>query len=82
VAQRVQLVYDETTLAVPASYELPAGIDLEYASSVVRVNGAGASAAFIVVLDVLSQDGKLIGSSKTAQRFQVGDTGVVSFAPF
>jgi hypothetical protein len=82
MAQRVQLVYDEATLAIPASYILPAGIDLEFASSVVRLNGAAASGTFVVVLDVLSQDGKLVAQSRTSQRFGVGDTGVVAFAPF
>lgn len=80
--QRVQTIYDETTLPVPASYVLPAGLDMEFASSVVRINGAGASGTFVVVLDVLSQDGKLMASARTDQEFAAGDTGVVSFAPF
>jgi hypothetical protein len=82
MAQRVQLVYNDTTLPVPSSYVLPPGLDLEFASSVVRINGASASGTFIVLLDVLSQDGKLISSARTTRRFVAGDTGVVSFAPF
>lgn len=77
-----QLEYRETQAAVPTEWQVPADLDVEFASSVVRVDGAGAAGPFYVVLDVLSQDGKLIAQSRTSRRFGAGDTGVVSFAPF
>ena len=82
MGERVQLIYNETTFGVPNEYVLPADLDMEFASSVVRVNGAGASGTFILLLDVLSQDNKLVASARTRRRFLTGDTGVVSFAPF
>lgn len=82
MAQKVQTVYNETQLSVPTSYELPAGSDLEFASSVARINGAGASGTFIVVLDALTQDNKVLASARIDQEFAVGDTGVASWAPF
>ena len=77
-----QLIYNETTIALPDSYTLPAGVDLEFASVVARINGAGASGPFIVVLDALSQDNKVQAQARIDQQFVVGDTGVVAFAPF
>jgi hypothetical protein len=82
MAQRVTLQFRETSEELPETYVLPPESDFEFASSVVRVDGAAAAGPFLVALDVLSQDGKLIASARTDQTFQPGDTGVVSFAPF
>lgn len=82
MAQRVTLQYRETQEELPSAYVLPPDSAFEFASSVVRVDGSGAADTFVVVLDVLSQDAKLVASARTDQEFGVGDTGVVSFAPF
>jgi hypothetical protein len=78
----VQAIYRDIDPDVPAVYTLPAGSDFEFASSRVRLSGAGASGAFIPVLDVLTQDDRILASARPDQVFAVGDTGAVSFAPF
>lgn len=82
MAQRVQLIYDDTTVELPGSYTLPPGLDLELSSVVARFNGAGAAATFIPVLEILSQDDKLMARARPDTQFAVGDTGVVTYAPF
>jgi len=79
---KVQLIFSEMPGEIPASYQLPAGLDLVLSSVVARFNGAAAAATFIPVLEVLSQDGRLIARVRPDQEFAVGDTGVVTYAPF
>jgi len=82
VAERVQLINQENPGTLPAVYQLPPGLDLVLSSVVARFNGAAAAATFIPVLEVLSQDDKLMARVRPDQEFAVGDTGVVTFAPF
>lgn len=82
MAQPVQLIFTEQPGALPADYTLPPGLDLDLVSVVARFNGAAAAASFIPTLEVLSQDDKVIARARTDQVFAVGDTGVVTFAPF
>jgi hypothetical protein len=79
---KVQQIYTDNPGDLPALYTLPPGLDLVLSSVVVRVNGAGASGTFLPVLEVLSQDDKLIARVRPDQEFAAGDTGVVTYAPF
>lgn len=80
--QRVQLIYTDNPGALPAVYPLPSGLDLELASVVARIDGTAAAATFVPVLEVLSQDDKLMARVRPDQEFAAGDTGVVTYAPF
>lgn len=82
VARPVQLVYTDNPGSLPASYTLPSGFDLEIQSVVVRVDGTSAAGQFVPCLAVYSQDGRLMARVRPERTFQVGDTGVVTFAPF
>jgi hypothetical protein len=82
VGERVQLIFSENPGSLPADYQLPPGLDLVVSSVVARFNGALAAATFIPVLEVLSQDDRLMARVRPDQEFAVGDTGVVTFAPF
>jgi len=82
VAQRTQLIFSESPGSLPATYELPANLDLELSSVVARYNGATAAAAFIPVLEVLSQDERLVARIRIDQEYAIGDTGVNTWAPF
>lgn len=77
-----QLIYADNPGSVPASYQLPPGLDLILQSVVARIDGTSAASTFVVCLSIYSQDGKLIGRFRPSQTFAVGDTGVVTFAPF
>lgn len=78
----VQAIYRDVDPTVPAVYELPPGSDFEFSSSRVRLDGSGASGTFIPVLDVLTQDDRVLASARPDQEFSAGDTGAVTFAPF
>lgn len=78
----VQLIYTDNPGSLPAVYTLPPGLSLELSSVVARINGAAASAIFVPVLEILSQDDKLMARVRPDQQFAVGDTGVVTYAPF
>lgn len=80
--QKVQLIYTDNPGNLPADFTLPPGLDLELSSVIARVNGSGAAATFLPVLEVLSQDGKIIAQSRPDQEFSAGDTGRVTWAPF
>ena len=82
MAERVQLIFAENPGSLAAEYQLPPGLDLVLSSVVARFDGAAAAASFIPVLEVLSQDDKLMARVRPDQEFAVGDTGVVTFAPF
>lgn len=77
-----QLIYADNPGSLPASYTLPPGLDLALQSIVARVDGTGASASFRPCLAVYSQDGKLMARVPAQQTFAIGDTGVVTWAPF
>lgn len=81
-SQPVQLIYSDDPGALPAVYTLPPGLNLELSSVVARINGSGAAATFVPVLEVLSQDDKLMARVRCDQEFAAGDTGVVTWAPF
>lgn len=78
----VQTIYTDQPGSLPADFVIPAGLDLQLSSVVARFNGAAASGAFLACLGVYTNDGKLVGRFFPSQRFSVGDTGVVTFAPF
>lgn len=77
-----QLVYTDDPGPAPAEYRLPPTLDLALSSIVARWNGAGAAAAFLPCLSVYSQDGRLVGRFHPNTQMAVGDTGVVTYAPF
>ena len=80
--QRVSLVFREASVTLPVEYEFGPDEDFEFASVRAKLNGAGASGTFIVVLEALSQDGKIMTQSPIDQQFAVGDTGALTWAPF
>jgi len=82
VAQRVQLIYADNPGSLPASYQLPAGLDLVLSSVRAKINGAGASGPFLPCLSIYSQDDKLMARVPTDTEYAVGDTGEVTWAPF
>lgn len=82
MAAPVQLVFSEQSAALPADYTFPPGLDVELASVRARINGAAASGAFIVALEALSQDGKIMAQARIDQELAVGDTGALTWAPF
>lgn len=79
---RPALVYSDRPGSIPASYQLPAGFDMQLESVSATFNGAGASGTFYACLAVYSQDGKLIGRYFPAQTFAAGDSGEVTWSPF
>lgn len=82
MAEPVQQIFAEQSVSLPADYTLPPGLDMEFASVRAKVNGAVASADFIVVLEALSQNGKIMAQSRIDQELAVGDTGALTWAPF
>lgn len=80
--QRVQQIFQDTGLAIPATYVVPPGMDLELASVVARWNGAGAGGSFKPALSIYSQNGKLMARVAPGTDLSVGDTAVVTYAPF
>jgi hypothetical protein len=82
VAERAKVVYTDQPGALPAEYVIPDTLDLDLSSVVARYDGAGAGAAFLAVLSLYSSDNRLVARARCDQVFSVGDTGVVTFAPF
>jgi hypothetical protein len=83
VPLRVQPIYADNPGALAnAVYTLPPSLDLELSSVRARVDGAAASGAFIVVCEVLTNDGRLLAQSPISQEYAVGDTGANTWAPF
>lgn len=79
---KVQQIFTDNPGGLPAVFTLPSGLDLVLSSVVARIDGAGASATFVPVLEILSQDDRLVARVRPDQTFAVGDTGVVTYAPF
>lgn len=82
MAQRTQLIFTDNPGALPASYSVPPSLDLVIQSIVARFNGAAAAGAFLPCLAVYSQDGHLMGRFHPNTELAVGDTAVVTYAPF
>lgn len=82
MATPTQKIYSDAAVAMPTSYVAPGNLDMEFASVRARVNGASATGAFIVVLELLSQDGRIMGQSRIDQVFAAGDTAALTWAPF
>ena len=80
--ERVQPIYSDNPGALPATFILPPGLDLEVSSIRARVNGAAAAATFIVVCETLTSDGRIMAQSRIDQEFAVGDTVAATWAPF
>lgn len=79
---RAQLIYTDVPGALPASYTIPPGLDLDLASSFAKVDGASASGSFLVCLTLLSQDGKVIARVPQDTTYATGDTGDCTWSPF
>lgn len=77
-----QQIYSDNPGSLPAVYTLPAGLDLLLDSVVARIDGSGAAGSFLPVLEILSQDDKLVARIRPDQVFAAGDTGVVTYSPF
>lgn len=82
MALPLQRIYQDNPGALPAQYTLPPNLDMEFGSSRARINGAGAASSFIVVLELLASDGRIMVQSRIDQEFAVGDTGALTWAPF
>lgn len=79
---KTQLEYTDNPGALPASYTVPPGMQLVVQSIVARFDGAAASGSFLPVLSVYSQDGRLVGRFHPRATLAVGDTAIVTYAPF
>jgi hypothetical protein len=77
-----QTIYSDNPGPIPATYSVPGDMELRLASIVARFNGASAAAAFLPCLAVYTQDDRLIGRFHPNEELAVGDTAVVTFAPF
>lgn len=82
MATPTQKIYADAAVAAPTSYVAPPNLDMEFASVRAKINGAGASGAFIMVLELLSQDGRIMAQSRIDQVFAVSDTAALTWAPF
>lgn len=82
MAERAKIVYTDQPGALPAEYVIPDTLDLDLSSVVARFDGASAAATFIPCLSLYSSDDRLIARARPDQEFAVGDTGVVTYAPF
>jgi hypothetical protein len=82
VAQRTQLIYSDNPGGLPAEYVVPPSLDLVIQSIVARFNGATAAGALLPCLAVYSQEGHLVGRFHPNTELAVGDTAVVTYAPF
>lgn len=82
MAEPKQLVFNEQEVELPDSYQLPAGLDLALQSVVAFIDGAGASGDFVPALSIFAQSGQLMARVPVDQTFAVGDSGVVTWAPF
>lgn len=82
MAEPVSLVYTDNPGAIPATYVIPPGLELVIQSILARWNGAAAAGAFLPCLSVYSQDDRLMGRFHPERTLQVGDTAVVTYAPF
>lgn len=79
---KTQLIFTDNPGALPASYTVPPSLDLVLQSVVVKWNGAAAAGAFLPVLAVYSQDGRLLGRFHPGTQVEAGDTATVTYAPF
>lgn len=79
---RPALIYADNPGAIPATYSLPPGFDVQVNSVSATFNGAAAVSAFKACLAIYSQDDKLVGRFFPGTLFAVGDSGEVTFAPF
>lgn len=82
MALKPGLIYTDNPGAAPATFVLPAGLDLVLQSVVARWDGAAAAGTFKPCLSAYSQDGRLMGRFFPPSDLAVGDTGVVTYAPF
>jgi len=77
-----QAIYTDNPGPIPATYTVPGDMELRLASIVARFNGASAGGAFLPALAVYTQDDRLIGRFHPSTELAVGDTAVVTYAPF
>ena len=76
------LIFQDAGGNAPTLITLGASADMELASASAVFNGATASGAFLACMSLYSQADVLIGRFFPSQRFAVGDSGEVTFAPF
>jgi hypothetical protein len=76
------LIYTDAPGAVPATFRLPPGFDMQLSSISATFDGAGASGTFYPCVAVYSQDGKLIGRYFPSQTMTTADSGEVTYGPF
>lgn len=79
---RTRPFFTDVPGALPYRYDVPGSVELVVQSVVARFDGAGAAGTFLPCLAVYTQDGHLIARVRPDQEFLVGDTGVVTYAPF
>jgi len=79
---RTSPIYTDNPGALPAQYIIPGTLELVVQAIVARFNGAAAAGSFLPCLSVYTQDGRLVARVRPDQELAVGDTGVVTFAPF
>lgn len=79
---RTAPIYTDNPGSLPAQYVIPGTLELILQAVVARFDGASAASSFIACLSLYTQDGRLIARTRPDQTFAVGDTGVVTYAPF
>ena len=79
---RTSPIYTDVPGALPAQYVIPGTLELVTQAIVARFNGAAAAGSFLPTLSIYTQDNRLVARVRPDQEFAVGDTGVVTFAPF
>ena len=82
MTERVEPIYADNPGSIPADYVVPPGSGVALESVVVRWNGAAAAARFLPCLSLFTQDNRRVGTFHPNRSLAVGDTGVVTYAPF
>lgn len=80
---RTQLIFTDNPGDLPASYRVPASLEIVVSSVFARFDGSGAGGDFLATLDILSQSGNLISRvAVNSQTLAAGDSARVTWAPF
>ena len=77
-----QLIYTDNPGSLLAEYVVPPGMRLVVQSIAARFNGTAAASGFLPSLSVYSQEGRLVGRFHPRTTVAVGDTAIVTYAPF
>lgn len=77
-----QLIFTDNPGDLPATYRVPASMEIVLASVFARFDGSGAGGDFVPTLDLMSQSGQLMARVAVTQTLAAGDLARVTWAPF